>query len=92
MTSKTRSVLSDAKDTERKVNYTRGVAHHDPLMAKKMAKAIAKDVTLLDGLGAVIKGLAHHDESRTIMLEVFEKSGVAKRYPHTHRAFLEEIL
>lgn len=72
--------ICDQKDTDRKVNQARGLAHNNPMVALKMAKAIAQDPSLLTDLSAVVKGIVKHDEARAVMMEVAARPGIREKF------------
>lgn len=71
-----KSYIRDEKDSDRKLNAVRGMAHNNPEMALKMAEAIAKDDSLLSGLTAVVAALAKHEKCLAILVDVFNRPGV----------------
>lgn len=85
----TRTAVSDAKDTARKVSFVRSMAagYRD---GKKFAQAIAADPTLLRGLAVVLRKLARNPEARTILDKVFERH--ARQFPSEYRAYAQARL
>ena len=81
----TRTAVSDAKDTARKVSLIRAMAdgYQD---GKRLAQAIAAEPALLRGLAVVLCKLARNGEARPILDKVFER--YARKYPNEHRAYL----
>lgn len=84
-----RTVVSDSKDTKRKVSLVRAMAdgYAD---GKKMAEAIAANPSLLHGLGVVLRKLAANAEARPILDKVFDRH--AKRFPSEYRAYADARL
>lgn len=78
---------SDERDTDHKRAFVRYTAAQNPEIAEKMARAIAADETLLDGLAPVVKLLMHHEKARAVLEQVFRRPGVAKKYAKAHQAF-----
>ena len=56
-------------------------------LALKIAQAIQADPALLDGNASIVACLARHERAAALLAEVFARHG--KRYPKTHRAFIE---
>lgn len=77
---------SDAADARAKADFIIDGAQ-DAQFALRIAKAIQLDPALLDGNAKVVAALAAHDEAAAVLEAVFEKFG--KRYPKSHRAFIE---
>jgi hypothetical protein len=78
---------SNASDTRAKGAFLREQAERSPTLALKIAQAIQADPALLDGNASVVAGLARHERAAALLAEIFARHG--KRYPKTHRAFIE---
>ena len=78
---------SDASDSRAKRALLREQAARSPALALKIAQAIEADPALLDGNAGVVACLAHHEQAAALLAQVFARHG--KRYPKTHRAFIE---
>lgn len=78
---------TDDRDTQHKRAFVRYTAAQNPEVATKMAEAIASDDSLLAGLAPVVKLLSNHDKARNILVEVFNRPGIAKKYAKAHQAF-----
>ena len=78
---------TDERDTAHKQRYAQFLAYNDPAMAQKMAEAIAKDVTLLAGLGRMVSILCKNADAKAILAKVFERPGIATKYREAHKAF-----
>ena len=86
--SRTASVIhSDERDTQRKHAFIHYHAAKTPVLATKMAQAIADKPELLKDLAFVVKLLSNHDAARSILEEVFKRLGIAKQYDRAHKAF-----
>ena len=78
---------SDASDSRAKRTFLREQAARSPALALKIAQAIQADPALLDGNASVVAGLARHERAAALLAQLFARH--AKRYPKTHRAFIE---
>lgn len=85
-----RTHVSDARDSRRKIERARELAESDPLIAVRMANAIAANPRLLDGLSAIVGRLAKVEEAAVILEDVFNEHG--RTYPRTYLAFVEARL
>ena len=77
---------SDASDSRAKRAFLRK-AERSPALALKIAQAIQADPALLDGNASVVACLARHERAAALLAQLFARH--AKRYPKTHRAFIE---
>lgn len=80
-------IRSDRADTQAKKEYVRDRAQTDAGFALRLVTAIQQDPALLDGSANVCGALARHEESAKVLEAVFAIYG--KRYPRSHRAFIE---
>ena len=78
---------SDASDSRAKRAFLREQAARSPALALKIAQAIQADPALLDGNASVVACLARHERAAALLAQLFARHG--KRYPKTHRAFIE---
>ena len=78
---------SDASNSRVKRTFLREQAARSPALALKIAQAIEADPALLDGNASVVACLAHHEQAAALLAQLFARHG--KRYPKTHRAFIE---
>ncbi len=81
------SIRTDERDSRAKKAMVRFTAETNPVVAEQMANAISADVTLLQGLTNVVAKLCKHDKPRAILREVFERPGLASKFPHAYQAF-----
>ena len=78
---------SDASDSRAKRAFLREQAARSPALALKIAQAIQADPALLDGNASIVACLARHERAAALLAQLFARHG--KRYPKTHRAFIE---
>ena len=82
-----RTNRSDTADSKAKKEFVRDRAQNDAVFALRLARAIQKDPSLLDGSAKVVAALAQHEQAASVIESVFATYG--RRYPASHRAFIE---
>lgn len=80
-------VVSDQKDSARKVATVRQRTANDEAFAVMAALKIQAQPSLLEGLERVVCGIARHDKAAEVLANVFD-AGADELYPSAYKAFL----